>query len=193
MIHPHSELRFVSPDIGFGVFATRRIPRGTVTWVFDPLDQIVGKEKAAALAPMLARSLDIYSYRNGRDERILCWDHARFVNHSCNPTSLAPGLDLEIAVRDIAAGEQITDDYGTLNLETSFPCACGFSQCRGMVGPGDFGRYWGYWDELVAAAFPLIGQVEQPLWELVPEHELIGRILAGDVPVPSCRVHRTGV
>jgi uncharacterized protein len=113
MIHPHSELRFVSPEIGLGVFATRLIPKETITWVFDALDQIVVPAKSSELPAPLQRQLDIYSYKNGRGERILCWDHARFVNHSCRPTSLAPGFDLEIAVRDVHPGEQITDDYGS--------------------------------------------------------------------------------
>ena len=110
MIHPHSELRFVSPEIGFGVFATRFIPMGAITWVFEPLDQIIPPAKESQLRATLQRQLNIYSYQNGRGDRTLCWDHARFVNHSRDPTSLAPGFDLEIAVRDIEPGEQITDD-----------------------------------------------------------------------------------
>lgn len=192
MIHPHSELRFVSSEIGFGVFATRLIPRGTITWVFDALDQIVPPAKASELPSSLQRQLDIYSYENGRGELILCWDHARFVNHSCHPTSLAPGLDLEIAVRDIQPGQQITDDYGSLNIDAAFVCACGSPQCRGIVDPGDFERYSDHWDEVISAAFPDVGRVEQPLWELVQEQVYIGRILAGEARVPSCRVHLPG-
>ena len=71
MIHPHSELRFVSPEIGLGVFATQFIPKGTITWVFDPLDQIVTHAKSSRLPARLQRQLDIYSYQNGRGERIL--------------------------------------------------------------------------------------------------------------------------
>jgi hypothetical protein len=192
MIHPQSELRFVSPEIGVGVFATRFIPRGTITWVFDPLDQVIIPSKSSRLSATLQRQLDIYSYQNGRGERILCWDNARFINHSCHPTSLAPGFDLEIAIRDIQAGEQLTDDYGGLNIDSDFACACGYPQCRGIVGPADFERLAGQWDELVASAFPLIGAVGQPLWELVPEQSLIENILAGRSPVPSCRVHSLG-
>ena len=33
MIHPDTELRFIDATLGFGVFATRFIRRGTVTWV----------------------------------------------------------------------------------------------------------------------------------------------------------------
>lgn len=189
MIHPHSELRFVSPAIGFGVFATRLIPKGTVTWVFDPLDQIIGESKAAQLAAPLQRQLDVYSYQNGRGDRVLCWDHARFVNHSCEPTSLAPGFDLEIAIRDIQSGEQLTDDYGSLNLDSEFHCHCGSPRCRGRIMPSDFERFAAEWDALVSQAFLLIDKVEQPLWELVQEKAAIGRILAGEAPVPSCRAH----
>jgi hypothetical protein len=39
MVHPDTELRFVSPAIGWGVFATRDIPTGTITWALDALDQ----------------------------------------------------------------------------------------------------------------------------------------------------------
>ena len=40
MIHPDTELRYVNDAIGYGVFATRHIPCGTITWVRDHLDQI---------------------------------------------------------------------------------------------------------------------------------------------------------
>jgi hypothetical protein len=192
MIHPHSELRFVSPAIGFGVFATRPIPKGTITWVLDPLDQIVSPSLAANLPAALQHPLDVYSSQNGRGDRVLCWDHARFVNHSCHPTSLAPGFDLEIAVHDIAAGEQITDDYGSLNIETPFECHCGHKSCRRTVGPSDFGRFSDHWDERVAAAFPLISDVEQPLWALVQEQARLAAVLSGQAPLPSCRLHAQG-
>jgi hypothetical protein len=53
MIHPDSELRFVSPSIGYGLFATRLIPRGTFTWVRDDLDQIVPPGVEEGPPPML--------------------------------------------------------------------------------------------------------------------------------------------
>src|SRR5436853_728134 len=132
----------------------------------------------------MREALDKYSYLNGRGERILCWDHARFVNHSCHPTSLAPGFDFEIAVRDIESGGQITDDYGALNIESEFECACGHARCRGIVGPADFERFSDHWDELIGLAFPFVGEVEQPLWELVQAKILIREVLAGGSRVP---------
>jgi len=192
MLHPASELRYVNPSIGYGVFATRFIPKGTITWVLDDLDRIIPTNASAAMHPMLECALEKYSYLNARGERILCWDHSRFINHCCNPTSLAPGFDFEIAVRDIQKGEEFTDDYGSLNLETPFQCECGSSNCRGVIGPGDFERYFRFWDELIADAFSFIQTVEQPLWDLVPGKTEIVSILAGGQEVPSCRAHFLG-
>lgn len=192
MVHPFSELRFVNATIGYGVFATQFIPRGTITWVFDDLDQVITNDKAASLSKLTHQFLDKYSYRNGRGERILCWDHSRFINHSCRPTSLAPGFDLEIAVRDIEPGEEITDDYASLNLDTEFECACGTPECRKVIGPDDFQFCAPRWDLLVGEAFPLLKSVRQPLWELVRDKEAISDVLAGTLPLPSCRVHLFG-
>ena len=38
MIHPSTELRLVSPHVGYGVFASRHIPKGSLVYVQDPLD-----------------------------------------------------------------------------------------------------------------------------------------------------------
>ena len=39
MLHPHTELRHINQALGYGVVATRLIPRGTIIWVLDKLDQ----------------------------------------------------------------------------------------------------------------------------------------------------------
>jgi hypothetical protein len=192
LIHPDSELRLVNPAIGYGVFATRLIPKGTVTWAADPLDQIVSPARLEEWPDLLTRQAHKYAYLNGRGERILCWDHARFVNHSCAAACLSPGFDFEIAVRDIAAGEELTDDYGTLNLEEPFPCLCGAPNCRGQVLPDDPVRHAAEWDRLIAAAFPLIDRVDQALWDLVQEKAAIRQVLAGEIALPSVSTHYRG-
>lgn len=64
----------------------------------------------------------------------------RYLNHSCEPngavtrverTRRRPLLSLD-AIRDIAAGEEVTIDYG-FSAEDAFPCACGSARCRGWV------------------------------------------------------------
>lgn len=189
LIHPDSELRFVSPAIGYGLFATRLIPMGSITWAGDKLDQIITPAALDNLPPLLRRQAHRYSYLNGRGERILCWDHGRFVNHSCAAVCLGPGFDFEIAVRDIAAGDEITDDYGTLNLEEPFDCLCGSPACRGQVQPDDPLRHACAWDALIANAFPAISHVDQPLWELVWEQAAVQQVLAGTAKLPSSLTH----
>ena len=192
MVRPDSELRFINKKIGQGVVATKLIPRGTITWVADPLDQILDPAKAILLPAPLQSSFQKYSYINGRGEAVLCWDHARFINHSCEPSCLSTGFDFEVAVRDIAPGEEPTDDYGTLNLVEPLTCHCESRQCRGVVRPGDILQYAAQLDRIVASAFALIKRLDQPLWPLVAEKQEVDEVLRSERPLPSCLRHYHG-
>jgi hypothetical protein len=169
MIHPHTELRYCGPAIGWGVFATRPIPRGTITWALDALDQRFSDEEMAALPAYAQRQLATYSYVDAKGLHVLCWDHARFVNHSCAANCLSVGYEFELAIRDIAAGEELSDDYGTLNPTGPFPCLCGTRNCRGQVLPDDKLRLGEEWNQLAREAFFLIRAVAQPLWDVLSE------------------------
>lgn len=173
MLHPDTELRFVSPAIGWGVFATRLIPRGTITWALDVLDQRFTPAEIAAMPAHARAQLEKYSYIDARGDHVLCWDHARFFNHSCSANCLSVGYDFEIAVRDIAVGEELTDDYGTLNPLEPFPCFCGHHACRGRVLPDDHARLGEQWNDLARDAFFLIRTVPQPLWDVLGERTTI--------------------
>ena len=187
MLHPSTELRFIDERIGYGVFATRTIPRGTVTWVRDALDRGFTRAAIDAMGPGYREILEKYTFVDAAGEHVLCWDIARFMNHSCEPNCLAPGYDFEIAVRDVAAGEELTDDYGSLNIQSVLECHCGSNRCRGAVRPGDMLQHAAAWDALVAAAFTSVRSVAQPLWEFVKEKEEIERLLLAASPPPSCR------
>ena len=189
MIHPDTELRPVDPRVGLGVVATRRIPKGTITWVHDDVDQSFSAEQVARLGPLFHRTIDKYAYRDGVGHYVLCWDFARFVNHSCRPTCMAPGLDLEIAIRDIEPGEQLTGDYASYNLVSEFACLCGAVECRGHVGPIHDATLIASWDRQLRDAFPLLGKVEQPLWPLVREKREIDLALADLSRLPSSGTH----
>lgn len=158
----------------------------------DALDQVLADDRFAALPRMLRELAYKYSYTSGRGERVLCWDHGRLLNHSCSATCLSPGFEFEIAVRDIEPGDEITDEYGTLNLEEPFVCLCGAPECRGTVRPDDPLRCAGQWDESIAGAFPWIADVAQPLWELVREKEAIAKVLDGRMALPSVMAHCRG-
>ena len=189
MIHPDTELVHVNDHIGYGVFATKLIPRGAITWVRDDLDQVFTPEQCAGMAPIYRDILNKYTFMDGSGKMILCWDHARFVNHSCDANCLSAGYDFEFAIRDIAAGEELSDDYGYLNLQEPFPCACGSPRCRGSVLADDMERLHAVWDALARETFPFITRVPQPLWPLVREKEEIERAARAPEGPRSIRHH----
>ena len=51
MLHPATTLQAVSATIGIGVFATRRIPKGSATWLLDLLDQVLTPAAVDRLPP----------------------------------------------------------------------------------------------------------------------------------------------
>jgi len=162
MIHPHTELQFISDEIGHGVVATQKIPAGTITWVLDPLDREFSRSQYRDLDPLYREILDTYTYRNNKGNYVLCWDHGRFVNHSFRSNCLTTAYDFEIAVRDILPGEQLTDDYGYLNVETPFRGVDEGTE-RKVVYPDDLLNYHEQWDRQLQGVFRRITSLPQPL------------------------------
>ncbi|MDH5381502.1 MAG: SET domain-containing protein, partial [Cyclobacteriaceae bacterium] len=99
---------------------------------------------------------------------VLCWDLGRYVNHSFNSNCLTTAYDLEIAIRDIQPGEQLTDDYGYLNVNKPFRAASEGTK-RKTVYPDDLLRYYKVWDKKLMTVLKYVPQVDQPLWSLVPD------------------------
>ncbi|HEY0742632.1 MAG TPA: SET domain-containing protein [Chryseosolibacter sp.] len=167
MIHPHTELRFISDKIGHGVVATKFIPKGTITWALDKLDRIFTPKQVKEMGPMYQDTMDKYSYRNPDGNHVFCWDNARFVNHSSNSNCITTAYDFEIAIRDIHPGEELTDDYGYLNLEEPFEVLPEPGSDRNVIYPDDLLRFYPIWDEKLLSAFPELLNVEQPLFEIL--------------------------
>jgi len=169
MIHPHTELQFINDEIGFGVVATRLIPKGTITWVLDDLDQEFTPKQFSKMNSRMQHMLDFYTYRNNKGNFVLCWDHARFVNHSFKSSCLSTSYDFEFAIRDILPGEQLTDDYGYLNISEPFKPVDEGTE-RKVVYPDDLLRMSDEWDGVLKEVFPNMLLVEQPLIDLLPEN-----------------------
>lgn len=122
------------------------------------------------MSELIRIALERYCYRDLDGAYVLCWDHARFNNHSCQPSCRTIG-DFDIAVRDIAAGDELTIEYATINVLTTFDCRCGAKACRGTVRPGDAREYGEAWDrEILDAAWVMsrVPQPLEPLFELSP-------------------------
>jgi len=166
MLHPDTEVRWISKEIGCGVVATRAIPKGSITWVQDPLDRILSPAQVAALPGPCRETLYKYAYRNRHGEYVFCWDNTRFMNHSFTPNCITTAYSFELAVRDIAEGEELTNDYGSLNIIEPFQ-ACDEGTERKVVYPDDLARHYQQWDQKLEGAFQQIHRVAQPLREIL--------------------------
>lgn len=61
---------------------------------------------------------------------------AAFINHCCDPNCEPDEIDGHIwivAIRDIAAGEELSYDYNLYDGEGKAPCHCGARRCRGTL------------------------------------------------------------
>jgi len=168
MMHPDTQLQWISDEKGFGVVAIKPIPKGTITWVQDELDRVFQPEEPENFNSVAKEQLEKYSFRNSNGEHILCWDIAKFMNHSFRSNCLSTSYNFEVAVRDIAVNEELTDDYGYLNLTESFtPEDEGVA--RKVVKPDDTLELYREWDKTLETLFPLIENLDQPLFELLSE------------------------
>jgi len=188
MIIGCTEVIFINETKGKGVVATTKIPRGTVTWVFDDLDREIAMAELALLSPHCRESVITYSYRNHKGNLIFCWDNERFINHSFRNNCCLTPYNFEIAVRDIEPGEELTDDYGFLNIIAPFTVDSeGTDRCT--VYPDDLLRYSDLWDRQLRQAFDRLLQVEQPLRPVFkPEAWLLAESVArGETTMASIR------
>lgn len=185
-MHPDTEVSFINDLIGYGVVAKKFIPRGTITWVQDPLDRVLKQDEVKIMHASVQEQVDKYSFRNNKGEFVLCWDLAKYVNHSFNANCLSSAYDFEVAIRDIYPGEQLTDDYGYLNIAEPFK-AIDEGTGRNTVYPNDLLTYHEKWDSQLREAFKDFEKVKQPLVELVPYtiREKIKTSLAHDKPLDS--------
>lgn len=167
MIHPKTELRFISQEIGYGVVATEFIPAGTITWALDKLDREFSPLEFQSMEPIYQNILDYYTFRNNKGNFVLCWDNGRYVNHSFNSNCLTTAYDFEIAIRDIQIGEQLTDDYGYLNISEPFR-GIDEGTRRKVVYPNDLIKYYSVWDKKISKVIKKLPVLEQPLKSLIP-------------------------
>lgn len=64
-----------------------------------------------------------------------------FLNHSCEPNVGFAGNIVLVAMRDVAAGEELTTDYALFDdYQGSMRCRCGTASCRGTIDGRDWRR-----------------------------------------------------
>jgi SET domain-containing protein len=134
-----------SPLHGFGVFATRRIKKGTR--VVEYLGERISHVEADRRYDDKDEN-DNHTFLFIVDARTVIdagveGNEARFVNHGCEPNceSVIENRRVFIeAIRDIVAGEELTYDYQIQrepddppDIDVIFACRCGAPSCRGTM------------------------------------------------------------
>jgi hypothetical protein len=138
-LHPDVVMR-ASPIAGVGLFATTPIAAGQAV-------SIVGGEvvRTARLRELIATSPSyVDTIVIGPDEHLVLPPGTPNGkgNHSCDPNVWWTDAVRLSARRDIAAGEEITNDYATSTGEAGFTmlCSCGSPLCRSIVTGADWRR-----------------------------------------------------
>lgn len=188
MIHPDTELCFISDTIGYGVVAKKFIPKGTITWVQDDLDRVYTQEEADRISPAMQEYLERYCFTNNKGQKVLCWDNAKYVNHSFNPSCMSTAYDFEVAIRDIYPGEQLTDDYGYLNVSEPFEAEDEGTE-RKVVYPDDILRYHEEWDQHILDNLHNIGTLPQPMQRFISKRnwEEFTKVMEGSEKLRSIK------
>ena len=128
-----------SPIHGTGGFARSAISKGTR--VVEYLGERIGKEES--LRRCEQNNELIFAVNESEDlDGNVPWNPARFLNHSCTPNCEAEVEDGRIwiiAARAIAAGEELTFNYGyDLVHYLDYPCRCGSPGCVGYMVAEEF-------------------------------------------------------
>lgn len=193
MIHPETELKFISDEMGYGVFAKTFLPKGTITWVQDSFDREFTDKDLQQMDPFHRELAETYCFRNNKGHHVLCWDNGRFVNHSFHSNCFTTPYNFEIAIRDIQPGEELTDDYGYLNISAPFRASDEGTR-RKTVYPDDILTFHKVWDKKLAEAMPAVPKVPQKMCALVDDElwQKVERISSGKETMDSilrCHFH----
>lgn len=133
---------------GYGVFALRRIRKGTtiIEYLGDRVTHAEANERYADKDP-----LDGHTFLFTVDARTVIdadinGNEARFVNHGCDPNCQTVNINRRIyieALRTIRPGEELAYDYrierdadDPPDVDVVFACQCGASACRGSMLEG---------------------------------------------------------
>jgi SET domain-containing protein len=133
-----------SPIHGMGVFASRRIRKGTriIEYIGERIDKEESNRRGLALFEESQKTGGASVYIFDLNDK---WDldgnkpynDARLINHSCEPNSEMVNEDDRLflfALRDILPGEEITFDYGyDIEHFLDHPCRCGTDSCVGYI------------------------------------------------------------
>ena len=160
---------------GKGVFASCFIPKGTITGVVcKKCKSYKSIKELTKLSKDRCKRILGHGFEGKEGKFIMPCDETIYLNHSCNANTLTiPETELDVAVRDIKKGEEITYDYrmfysGKFSKKyyyTNMHCKCGEKNCEGIINPKHppAKTLKSFWNKQTKSSIKLIKKVPQPL------------------------------
>lgn len=111
---------------GIGLFAAENIRKGTVVWEFNQnTTQIFWKKQFLSICngmslPAILEFIDHSYIKDGNIYYLN--DRTKFINHSTTPNIAFKTSKTEFAIRDINAGDEITENYYLSYDKNDFFC-----------------------------------------------------------------------
>jgi hypothetical protein len=124
---------------GMGIYAIRPLAAGELLCVWggravpsSEFESLTNEQKGHSLQV----AEDVYLVTDAERETV------DFFNHSCSPNAGLDGQICLVAMRPIAAGEEVCFDYAMSDGSPydEFVCTCGSPACRGIVRGDDWMR-----------------------------------------------------
>lgn len=137
MIHPAIVGSGEDSIHGVCLVATEKILQGEVVWMLD--EPMYSWKEIESWSAERRQAFDWYGFQCGVDRYSLPEGLSREMNHSCDPNTWWSGSITLVARRDIGAGEEVTYDYATADVDHEFEmeCRCGSLRCRGTISNRD--------------------------------------------------------
>lgn len=135
MLHPNIQLMEDGTIAGRGLVATAPIQAGEVVSRLEPNQPKTSLEDFYKLTSAEQAALLEHGYQCSATHIVNESGIEKYMNHCCDPNTWWADDDTMLARRDIQAGEEITYDYATTEVDIPFEmdCACGAAICRGRV------------------------------------------------------------
>ncbi len=131
---------------GYGLYATTNIKINTkiIEYVGDKITKKEGNRRADRQALIGSRNRNkgmVYVFELNTRYDIdgsVAYNHARFINHSCNPNCEVEIINNKIwilSIKNIKKGEELSYDYGYSydSDYKSYPCKCKSNNCVGFI------------------------------------------------------------
>lgn len=140
MLHPDIYLSENDVIHGKGLIAKAAISKGEIVSQLDPGRPTLYITDILEMPAEQQEEILRYGYQLTEDELVIDSEPERYMNHSCDANTAWLERDTMIALRDIAAGEELTYDYATteLSIPFQFDCQCGSAACRHQVTNLDY-------------------------------------------------------